>query len=102
MRQVRVQQHADTSRIFHSTLKIIGWSTHGLAGLVPMPDSPAYCASKFGVVGFSRSLTQRAYTDSVRVNCICPEFVNTRMVTDGMSMASDDFKAFVTMKGLLQ
>ncbi len=46
-----------------------------------MIDSPGYCASKHGVVGVTRSMTVCAHTDAVRVNCICPEFVNTRMVT---------------------
>ncbi len=52
-----------------------------IIGVVPMIDSPGYCASKHGVVGFTRSMTACANIDAVRVNCICPEFVNTRMVT---------------------
>ena len=91
--------------LYHDTTK-----GHGLTvphnvntlGLVPIPIGPGYCASKFGVVGFSRSLTQEAVTDSVRVNCICPEFVNTRMVTADFSRASESFKGLVAMKGLLQ
>ncbi len=71
-------------------------------GIVPMLFSPAYCASKFGVVGFSRSLTQAAITDSVRVNCICPEFVNTRLVTEELPDASDETKGLIASKGLLQ
>lgn len=71
-------------------------------GLVPIPSDPGYCASKFGVVGFSRSMTPCADIDSVRVNCICPEFVNTRMVTDVLDKASDDFRGLVAMKGLIQ
>lgn len=25
-------------------------------GIFPMPENPVYCASKYGVVGFSRSI----------------------------------------------
>lgn len=66
-----------------------------------MINAPAYCASKHGVVGFSRSMTACAYTDSVRVNCICPEFVNTRMVTDVLPVGNE-MTALVKEKGLLE
>ena len=67
-----------------------------------MKFAPTYCASKHGVVGFSRSLTECASTDSVRVNCICPEFVNTRMVVGMTEVLDEETAAFVTNIGLLQ
>ena len=70
---------------------------------MPIPTSPIYCAAKFGVVGFSRSLAKHADDDSVRVNCICPEFVNTRMVTEELFKVNDEeMKGLVTMKGLIE
>ena len=45
-----------------------------------MPYGPVYTASKTGVVGFTRSLRNLAETESVRVNCICPEFTDTAMI----------------------
>ena len=44
----------------------------------------------------------RATTDGVRVNCICPEFANTRLVTDGLLLASEDTKSMVLGVGLLR
>lgn len=48
------------------------------AGLYPLLGDPAYSASKGGVVLFSRSL--RHYKrQGIRVNVLCPEFVETDM-----------------------
>lgn len=68
-----------------------------------MTTAPCYSATKHGVVGFSRSMTDCAQTDSVRVNCVCPEFVNTQMVTAGLMQAADqETKARVMETGLLE
>ena len=60
-----------------------------------MPYKPVYCASKHGVVGFTRSLHEHSSTDGVRVNCICPDFVDTKMVTDGLESAEEKLKALI-------
>ena len=68
-----------------------------------MTMGPCYAATKHGVVGFSRSMTDCAQTDSVRVNCVCPEFVNTRMVTDGLMQVVDQkTKDILIETGLLE
>ena len=67
-----------------------------------MIKTPAYSASKHGVVGFSRSMIDRAERDSVRVNCICPEFVNTRLVTESMQAAGEKAMELVHAIGLLE
>ena len=51
-----------------------------MTGVVPVPTDPVYAASKHGIVGFTRSMVFHAATDSVRVNCICPAFVRTRLI----------------------
>jgi 15-hydroxyprostaglandin dehydrogenase (NAD) len=50
-----------------------------LAGLVPVAQHPVYCASKYGVIGFTRSAAMAAnlMNSGVRLNAICPGFVNT-------------------------
>ncbi|XP_077158564.1 15-hydroxyprostaglandin dehydrogenase [NAD(+)] isoform X2 [Paroedura picta] len=50
-----------------------------LAGLMPAPFQPVYCASKHGVIGFTRSLAIISKTGKygIRINAICPAFVNT-------------------------
>jgi len=49
------------------------------AGLSGFPDLVSYCASKFGVVGFTESLDQEVGHHGVRVYAICPGRVATDM-----------------------
>uniref|UniRef100_A0A2K5D033 15-hydroxyprostaglandin dehydrogenase [NAD(+)] n=1 Tax=Aotus nancymaae TaxID=37293 RepID=A0A2K5D033_AOTNA len=50
-----------------------------LRGLIPVAQQPVYCASKHGIVGFTRSaaLAANLMNSGVRLNAICPGFVNT-------------------------
>ncbi|XP_060102501.1 15-hydroxyprostaglandin dehydrogenase [NAD(+)] [Heteronotia binoei] len=50
-----------------------------LAGLIPVPSQPVYCASKHAVIGFTRSIAMvsKARNYGVQINTICPGFVNT-------------------------
>ncbi len=50
-------------------------------GLLAIPSLTAYCASKFGVVGFSDALRQELKKERlpVGVTCVCPNTVNTGM-----------------------
>ena len=73
-----------------------------MLGVVPMAFGPVYCASKHGVVGFSRSLQGCSTTDGVRVNCICPEFVNTSLVHDSLAFLDEETKKFILETGLLR
>lgn len=55
-------------------------NTASMGGLLPMPDSPVYAATKAGVVNFTRSLGYLAEQDRIRVNAICPSFTDTPLV----------------------
>ncbi|KAM5310278.1 15-hydroxyprostaglandin dehydrogenase [NAD(+)] [Glossophaga mutica] len=50
-----------------------------IAGLRALISQPVYCASKHGVVGFTRSAAMAVnhMKSGVRINAICPGFVNT-------------------------
>ncbi|XP_019491752.1 PREDICTED: 15-hydroxyprostaglandin dehydrogenase [NAD(+)] [Hipposideros armiger] len=50
-----------------------------LRGLMPVAQQPVYCASKHGIIGFTRSAAMAAnlMKNGVRMNAICPGFVNT-------------------------
>lgn len=51
-------------------------STYGLVGA---PQAPAYCASKGGVVNLTRQLAVDYGPSGVRVNAVCPGYVDTDM-----------------------
>lgn len=48
-----------------------------LAGKNAMPGAAAYCATKFGLVGFSEALMQEVRYDHIRVSYVMPGSVNT-------------------------
>lgn len=47
------------------------------AGLVPLPGRSAYCATKAGLVMFSKALAMELAVDDIRVNAVCPGAVDT-------------------------
>ncbi|XP_013378560.1 15-hydroxyprostaglandin dehydrogenase [NAD(+)]-like [Lingula anatina] len=57
-------------------------NTASYAGIMPYVVCPSYCASKHGVVGFTRSIAMSPDFDlhKVRMNCLCPDAVDTAMV----------------------
>ena len=55
-------------------------NTASMGGLLPMPGSPVYAATKAGVINFSRSLAYLALESNIRVNAICPTFTDTPLV----------------------
>jgi NAD(P)-dependent dehydrogenase (short-subunit alcohol dehydrogenase family) len=48
-----------------------------LAGLVAYDAEPIYAATKHGVVGLTRALAFLKDEAGIRVNCVCPSFVDT-------------------------
>lgn len=50
-----------------------------LAGYVPHPDWPAYCASKAALIAYGIAVRERVRASGVRVNVICPGWVKTPM-----------------------
>lgn len=45
----------------------------------PLPNASAYCASKAGVVGFTRECAREFAAYSIRVNAVCPGVIVTPM-----------------------
>jgi NAD(P)-dependent dehydrogenase (short-subunit alcohol dehydrogenase family) len=57
-------------------------ATASLAGLMPMPADPIYTLTKHAVVGYVRAMAPHLEGRGIRINAICPGFVDTPIVTD--------------------
>ena len=53
-------------------------------GKFGVPGYTAYCATKHGVIGFTRALALEVVDRGITVNCICPGWVDTAMATQGI------------------
>ncbi|MFV0591838.1 MAG: SDR family oxidoreductase [Draconibacterium sp.] len=49
------------------------------SGKIGFAGSGAYCASKFGMLGFSESLYRELSPQGIKVTALCPGWVNTQM-----------------------
>ena len=55
-------------------------ATASMAGRTGLPTVAHYCAAKWGVIGFVKSVAREVAADGVTVNCICPTNVDTDMI----------------------
>jgi NAD(P)-dependent dehydrogenase (short-subunit alcohol dehydrogenase family) len=56
-------------------------NTASIAGLVGSPEIPAYTASKHAVIGLTKSAAIDCTGTAVRVNCVCPGLIDSRMLS---------------------
>ncbi|KAL8723913.1 MAG: hypothetical protein Q9166_008223 [cf. Caloplaca sp. 2 TL-2023] len=52
-----------------------------VAGLMPIPGAALYGASKHAVVGLYRNMRSSSFMQGVRVNLLCPYFIDTPLLT---------------------
>jgi NAD(P)-dependent dehydrogenase (short-subunit alcohol dehydrogenase family) len=57
---------------------VVGISS--IEGLTANPFIPAYCASKAGLLGLTRSMAAQLGPAGIRVNAVCPGFIQTPML----------------------
>lgn len=68
-----------------------------IGGIVGIRDRLAYCATKFAVVGMTKSMALDHALDGIRVNCICPGRVETPFVSARLKQYPDPEKAYREM-----
>lgn len=56
-------------------------NTASIAGLLGTPDVAVYSASKHAVIGLTKSAAMECAGTGVRVNCVCPGLIESRMLS---------------------
>jgi NAD(P)-dependent dehydrogenase (short-subunit alcohol dehydrogenase family) len=65
-------------------------STYGLVGA---PKAPAYCATKGGIINLTRQLAVDYGPDKIRINAICPGYIDTQLGRRGPTLTEAQFNA---------
>lgn len=58
-----------------------------IAGIAPSATEAIYSASKHGVVGLTRSVSQEYAADNIRVVAVCPGWIKTPLIADAFAEA---------------
>jgi NAD(P)-dependent dehydrogenase (short-subunit alcohol dehydrogenase family) len=75
-------------------------NTASILGLVAAPTFCAYNASKHGVVGLTKTAALEYAEQGIRVNAVCPGFIETPMVMERGVRAGDDAEVYRSIEQL--
>lgn len=70
-------------------------STYGLIGA---PKAPAYCASKGAIINLTRQMAVDYGPDGIRVNAICPGYIDTGLGRRGPRLTAEEFAAATAIR----
>lgn len=71
-----------------------------VSGSVGMPGQTNYCASKAGIIGFTRALAKEVAKLGIPVNCVAPGFVETDMTAKLGEKHIEEIRRMVPMQRL--
>ncbi|MBD3344572.1 MAG: 3-oxoacyl-[acyl-carrier-protein] reductase [Chitinivibrionales bacterium] len=93
---------------FNATRHMIGYfmknkkgcivNVTSVSGLVGVPGQTNYCASKAGIIGFTRSLAKEVGKLQIPVNCIAPGYIETDMTRKIPDKHLEELKKMIPMK----
>ncbi len=64
-----------------------------MVGVVGQSNAGAYSATKGGMISMTKNMALDFARDGIRVNCICPGWIETPLVVDWFSQQEDEEKA---------
>ena len=67
-------------------------NTASIGGLVALPMSSAYTVGKHGVVGLSKLAAKDHAEDRIRVNAVCPGYIETPMTAETLAERGDGIR----------
>src|SRR6185437_9315782 len=70
-------------------------NTGSIAGLIGLPTSSAYVAAKHGVLGLTKTAALEYANNNIRVNAVCPGYIETKMTEDTMRRRGGQLMAMV-------
>ena len=69
-----------------------------LGGLVGLPYRAAYHASKFGVIGLTKSAALEYASSGIRINAVCPGIIDTPMVSEMLKTQKDALQELIKLQ----
>jgi NAD(P)-dependent dehydrogenase (short-subunit alcohol dehydrogenase family) len=71
-----------------------------VAGIAGFPFTAPYTASKFAIRGLTRVAALEYATENIRINAVCPAFVDTPGLRDGAPPESEVYETFAKVQPL--
>jgi NAD(P)-dependent dehydrogenase (short-subunit alcohol dehydrogenase family) len=73
-------------------------NTASTYGLIAAPKAVAYCASKAAIINLTRQMAVDYGPDGVRVNAICPGYIDTHLGRRGTRLGPEEFAAATAIR----
>ena len=77
-------------------------NTASIAGLIGLVTSSAYVAAKHGVIGLTKTAALEYADAKIRVNAVCPGFIQTQMTEDTMRRRGEQIMTHIPVRRMGQ